>query len=162
LFVELRDRQGLAYRVSAFSLEGVDPGYFAVYLATSPENFEVARRGIERELGRVRTQPVPRPELERAKKYLVGTHEISLQRRAALASTLAFHECYGQGWDEYRRYAPQILAVTVADIQRVARQYLDPSRQVLACVRPGSASAEEPAPPRLAEAARARKNRPRP
>ena len=30
----------LAYRVSAFSLEGLDPGYFAVYVGTSPENVD--------------------------------------------------------------------------------------------------------------------------
>src|SRR5262249_8532869 len=42
LFVELRDKQGLAYRVNAFSLEGIDPGYFAVYIATSHENLDAA------------------------------------------------------------------------------------------------------------------------
>jgi hypothetical protein len=66
----------------------------------------------------------------------VGAHEISLQRRAALASTLAFHEAYGVGWDEYRRYAPGILGVTAADVQRVARKYLDARRAVVATVKP--------------------------
>ena len=53
LFVELRDKRGLAYRVSAFSVEGVDPGYFAVYIATSPENLAVATSGIEDELAKI-------------------------------------------------------------------------------------------------------------
>jgi zinc protease len=136
LFVELRDKRGLAYRVSAFSVEGVDPGYFAVYIATSPENLAVAKSGIEDELGKIAATPVPKAELERAKRYLVGAHEISLQRRAALASTLAFHEAYGVGWDEYRRYAPGILAVTAADVQRVARKYLDVGRAIVATVKP--------------------------
>jgi zinc protease len=136
LFVELRDKRGLAYRVSAFSVEGVDPGYVAVYIATSPENLPVAVAGIEDELGRVMSQPVPKAELERAKRYLVGAHEISLQRRAALASTLAFHECYGLGWDEYRRYSAGILAVGAADVQRVARKYLDPRHAIVATIKP--------------------------
>jgi zinc protease len=136
LFVELRDKRGLAYRVSAFSVEGVDPGYFAVYIATSPENLEVAVSGIKDELAKIRDTAVPAAELERAKRYLVGAHEISLQRRAALASTLAFHACYGLGWDEYRRYAPAILKVTSADVQRVARKYLDPEHAILATVKP--------------------------
>ncbi|MGZ3442112.1 MAG: M16 family metallopeptidase, partial [Polyangia bacterium] len=136
LFVELRDKRGLAYRVSAFSVEGVDPGYFAVYIATSPENLAVAKSGIEDELGKIAATPVPKAELERAKRYLVGAHEISLQRRAALASTLAFHEAYGVGWDEYRRYAPGILAVSAADVQRVARKYLDVGRAIVATVKP--------------------------
>jgi zinc protease len=141
LFLELRDRQALAYRVSAFSVEGVDPGYFAVYVATSPENRERAVLGIQRELDRMRERKVPKVELERAQRYLVGAHEISLQRRAALASTLAFHECYGVGWDEYRRYAPAVLAVTADDVQRVAHSYLDPGRAILATIRPESVGA---------------------
>ena len=40
LFVEIREKRALAYRVSAFSLEGLDPGYFAVYVGTSPEKVE--------------------------------------------------------------------------------------------------------------------------
>ncbi|HZS37809.1 MAG TPA: pitrilysin family protein [Polyangia bacterium] len=136
LFVELRDKRGLAYRVSAFSVEGVDPGYFAVYIATSPQNLGVAVAGIQDELNKLIAEPVPKAELERAKRYLVGAHDISLQRRAALASTLAFHECYGLGWDEYRRYAPAILAVGAADVQRVAKKYLDPRRSILATIKP--------------------------
>src|SRR5262249_56039485 len=41
LFVELRDKKGLAYRISAFSLEGVDPGYVAVYIPPSPANLHL-------------------------------------------------------------------------------------------------------------------------
>ena len=76
--------------------------------------------------------PVPWDELERAKRYLVGAHEISLQRRAAVASTLAFHECYGLGWDEYTRYAAAILAVTAADVQRVAQKYFTKENRAVA------------------------------
>jgi zinc protease len=154
LFVELRDKKGLAYRVSAFSVEGVDPGYFAVYIATSPDNLEVAVSGIQDELSKIMAEPVPKTELERAKRYLVGAHEISLQRRAALASTLAFHDCYGLGWDEYRRYAPAILQVTAEDVQRVARKYLDPRRSILATVKPEETTPVLAKPKAAARAAR--------
>ncbi|HEY2744952.1 MAG TPA: insulinase family protein, partial [Polyangia bacterium] len=155
LFVELRDKRGLAYRVSAFSVEGVDPGYFAVYIATSPENLAVARSGIDEELAKIAAVPVPKAELERAKRYLVGAHEISLQRRAALASTLAFHEAYGVGWDEYRRYAPGILAVSAADVQRVAKKYLVRERAIVAVVKPEDAAPALAKPKSKASAAKA-------
>jgi zinc protease len=156
LFVELRDRRGLAYRVSAFSVEGVDPGYFAVYIATSPGNIDLALSGITEQLDRVMNDAIPKSELERAKRYLVGAHEISLQRRAALASTLAFHECYGLGWDEHRRYAPAILQVTAADVQKVARKYLDPRYAITAMVTPDEAAGAHPAALRAARVARRR------
>ncbi|MBI4508301.1 MAG: insulinase family protein, partial [Deltaproteobacteria bacterium] len=136
LFVELRDKKGLAYRVNAFSLEGIDPGYFAVYIACSPEKLPVALDGIREELRKIAEEPINPAELDRAKKYLVGSHEISLQRRAAVASTLAFHEAYGMGYDEYLRYSAKILAIDAAAVQRVAREYLDWQRAVIATVKP--------------------------
>ncbi len=140
LFLELRDKQALAYRVSAFSLEGVDPGYFAVYMACSPENLPAARAGIDRELTKLRDELCPDDELERVKRYLVGSHDIGLQRRSALASTIAFHEAYGQGWDEYLRYAPGILAVTADEVRRTARHFLDPRKAIIALVTPPPAA----------------------
>jgi zinc protease len=136
LFSELRDKRALAYHVSSFSLEGLDPGTFAVYMATGPENIDAALAGIRAEIRKIAEQPVPEVELDRARRYLVGTHEISMQRRSAVASTVAFHECYGLGWAEFRRYAPGVLAVKSADVQRVAREYLDWSKAVIAVVKP--------------------------
>src|SRR5436190_5424516 len=161
LFVRLRDKRGLAYRVNAFSLEGIDRGYCAVYIATTHENLPAALNGIRDELRKVVTEPVAPAELERAQKYLVGAHEISLQRRAALASTLAFHESYGLGFDEYRRYSVGVLAVDAAAVQAAAAKYLDWDRAVIATVKPGDeaapAVAAEPVPEPEPEASRKRK-----
>src|SRR5690606_9661558 len=73
LFVELRDRRALAYRLSALSFEGVEPGYIGVYLACSPDKLPAAVAGIRVELDRLAAEPVSAEELERAKRYLVGT-----------------------------------------------------------------------------------------
>lgn len=136
LFVEIREKRALAYRVSAFSMEGIDPGYFAVYVATSPANIEEALRSIRDELRSVTEQGVTAEELARAQRYLVGTHAIGLQRKSAIAAALAFHEAYGQGWRAYRQYADKIMKVTTKDVVRVARKYLDQRREVAAVVKP--------------------------
>jgi hypothetical protein len=57
-----------------------------------------------------------------------------------LAAALAFHEAYGQGWKAYRQYGDNVMKVTVADVTRVARKYLDPSREVSAIVKPPAES----------------------
>ena len=156
LFTELREKRGLAYRVSAFTIEGIDPGYFAVYVAASPENVAVAEASILVELRKLVDKSVPQAELARARRYLAGSHDISLQRRSALAATLAFNECYGLGWDQYRRYAETILAVTAADLRRVAEKYLDFKHSVTALVTPEEAAkGNEPSPLSLPQAARA-------
>jgi len=136
LFSEIREKRALAYRVSAFSLEGMDPGYFAVYVATSPEKVEEAVHAIRQELKTVAENGISADELQRAQRYLIGTHAIGLQRKSAIAAALAFYEAYGQGWRSYRLYGDNIMKVTVADVVRVARKYLDPTREVAAVVEP--------------------------
>jgi zinc protease len=152
LFVEIREKRALAYRVSAFSMEGIDPGYFAVYVATSPENLEEALQAIRTELRSVVEKGVSPEELARAQRYLVGTHAIGLQRKSAIAAALAFHEAYGQGWRAYRQYNDNVMKVKAQDVVRVARKYLDPQREVASVVRP---SAPASAVPARAAAARA-------
>lgn len=142
LFVQLRERQALAYHISAVSIEGIDPGYFAVYMACSPEKLGAAVSGVRSQLQTVIDDPIGADELQRAKRYLIGTHEISLQRRSAVAASLAFHEAYGLGYEQVARYSAAIEAITAADIQRVARAYLDWQLSVTATVKPPDASPE--------------------
>jgi zinc protease len=150
LFVEIREKRALAYRVSAFSLEGLDPGYFAVYVSTSPEQVDEVLRSVRLELRKVAEEGIGDDELERAQRYLIGTHAIGLQRRSAIAAALAFHEAYGQGWQAYRQYADQIGAVGVAQIRRAAQNYLYSEREVVAVLRPRASVRAGPAgkPPR--------------
>lgn len=141
LFLELRERQGLAYSVHAFSMEGLDPGYFAVYVATSPDKVDQAALAIVGELIRLREAPVGAAELKRVQRYLVGTYEISLQRKSMVAAYLAFAEAYGMGYRTYTRYAREVMAVTPADLQRVARKYFVANKQVITLVSPEQLSA---------------------
>ena len=136
LFLQLRERQGLAYNVGAFSMEGLEPGYFAVYMATSPKNLQAALAGIEAELQKVRDQPVGQGELRRVQRYMVGSYETSLQRKSTVASYLAFGELYGLGHESYTRYAEAIMAVTAEDVRRAARRYLRADRRVVSVVKP--------------------------
>lgn len=140
LFTEIREKRALAYRVSAFSMEGLDPGYFAVYLASSPANLDEAVKVVRHELHDLADKGITADELARAQRYLVGVHAIGLQRKSALAAALAFHEAYGQGWKSYRQYADYIMKVTAADVIRVAGKYLDPQREVTAVVKPPAES----------------------
>jgi zinc protease len=136
LFVELREKQSLAYTVAARSLEGLDPFVFFVYIATSPEKAEVALEGIEAELRKVRKHGVSALEIERAKRYLVGSYEIELQKNSAQAATLAFDERYGLGEQEFETYAQKILAVTPDMVQQVADTYLTVDQAVVVTVGP--------------------------
>lgn len=134
LFMELRDKQSLAYTVTSFSQEGLEPGFFAVYIATEPQKTEQAIAGIKTELEKITTQKVSPAELERAQKHLIGTFEIDLQRNSHLNSQLAFNELYGLGYKELALFPDKVLKVTENDILKVAQKYFDLDRYVLSVV----------------------------
>jgi zinc protease len=151
LFVELREKQSLAYTVTARSLEGLDPFIFFVYLATSPEKTEVALDGIREELLRVREEGATAQEVERAKRYLVGNYEIEMQKNSALAAMLAFDERYGLGCHEVESYTQNIVAIAPEMVQHVARTYLaiDQSSVVIVGPSPTGGSMIKPSAERV-------------
>lgn len=145
LFYELRDKQSLAYSVSAIYQEGIAPGYFGFYLGCAPEKLEQARTGILGEIQKLHESGVTEDEIARAKRYLIGSHEIARQSGGSIATSLAFDERYGLGYDEASRYAGQIEKVTRADVDRVVKKYLVIERAVRTEIKPAG-QAEAPRP----------------
>jgi len=136
LFLELRDRRSLAYSVSAMNVEGLAPGFFATYIATSPERLDEARAGMLAELERALDAPPEAEALERARRYLIGGHVIDGQRAGARALHTALDSLYGLGPDWGDRYPEAVAAVTAEDVLRVARRVLRLDRAVIATIRP--------------------------
>lgn len=139
LFLELRDKQSLAYTVSSSMVEGLETGFFAAYIGTEPAKVPTALDGIFKELGKLRTDKVPEIEIERAKNYIIGNHEIDHQKNGAVAMQLALNQLYGTGVTEYFDFAKRVRKVTAKDVMRVANQYLDPDRCVISVVGPNEA-----------------------
>ncbi|HEX2691230.1 MAG TPA: pitrilysin family protein [Kofleriaceae bacterium] len=140
LFAELRDRRALVYRVSAHSVEGIDPGFVAIYLSCAPEKLAAAVAGVRDELARLRREGVTAAEVERAQRYLIGSHQIAMQRRAAVANAMAYHEAYGLGWQRWTGYDAAIRAVAPAEVAAAAATYLREDRAITATVLPPAAT----------------------
>jgi zinc protease len=137
LFVELRDRQSLAYSVNAYASAGLDAGSFAFYIATSPTKVEQALEGIRAEIERLAEDGVTDDEVERAQRFLVGRRDIGLQRLSARAGYFTFDELYGRGYSHGYGYAERVNAVTAAQIRDAVRRYFQPELGVQVIVGPG-------------------------
>jgi zinc protease len=122
LFIELRDKASLAYSVAPLRMEGLDGGYFAAYIGCSPEKGTKAITMMEAEFEKLCDKEVPESELERARRYLIGRHDIDLQRNTAVSSSLLFDEIYDIDFTETYRYAERIRAVSAKDVRNLARQ----------------------------------------
>ena len=134
LISEIRDSKGWAYDVGSSFSPSKYAGEFDVSLQTRNEVAEQAIEAVLAQIRRIRDQPVSEQDLKDAKAYLTGSFPLRLDTSRKLVGWLASIEYYGLGLDYADRYPGLINAVTAADVQRVARKYLDPDRYVLAVV----------------------------
>jgi zinc protease len=124
LFMELRDREGLAYALGVQAPTRIDASPFVCYLGTAPANVEAAEAGVLREIERIRSTPPTEDEVARAKAYVLGNLAMDRRTNARQAWYLGFFELAGAGWDFPERYRNAIDAVTAADVAAAARRYL--------------------------------------
>ncbi len=134
----LRDRQGLAYTVTATITPsaGDQPGTFTGYIGTFPDKFTWVKDGFVKEFNKIRDEPATKQEVDDAKKYLLGSLPFKLSSNEDVAGQLLAVERYGLGLDYLEKYRDEVNKVTVADVQAVAKKYLDPKKLVIVAVGP--------------------------
>jgi zinc protease len=129
----LRDREGLAYTVNA-NISGtadLEPGVFACYIGTAPKNFDRVKKEFHEELNRIRDEKAKKAEVEDAKSFLIGNLPFRTTTSGDIAGQLLYIERHGLGFDYLDDYRKGVSAVTVEDVQEVAKKYIDPKRMVL-------------------------------
>jgi len=136
LFLEVRERQGLAYDVGTSPVHYYDTGAFVVSAGVEPRRTESALQAILAELDRLRTVPVAEPELRRAKEYAKGRLVLGLEDSGRVASWLGTQEALLGEIRELDETAARLEAVTAADIQRLARRVFTDASLRLAVIGP--------------------------
>jgi zinc protease len=122
LFYELRDKNSLAYSVAPMKMESLETGYVGGYIACSPEKVDKAIEMFHQEFKKLVNTPVGAEELERAKKYLIGQHDIGLQRKSSICNLLAFDLTYGNDYHVSLNVAEEYKKITAKDIQALAKE----------------------------------------
>lgn len=122
LFVELRDKNSLAYSVSPIRMEGIETGYFGAYIGCSPEKAEKAIKMIHQEFDKLCESKVSSDELLRAQRYTIGRHDIDLQKKSAICNSILFDSIYGLDPLEGVNSAQKYFSVTAEDIQKLAQK----------------------------------------
>lgn len=134
LMDSIRDKQGLAYGITSHYDARVMPGSFWINLQTRTETTNQAISGVLIEMKAIREAPVSDQELADAKAFLMGSFPLRLDSTSKLAQVLAQVEFFGLGFDYFSQYPKWIERVTKEDVQRVAKQYLDPQHYALVVV----------------------------
>ena len=124
LFVELREKRGLAYDVSAFFPTRLDIAPFVVYMGTAPTNTQIALEGLSSEVTRLSTTKLTDAELQNAKNKFLGQYALGKQTNGEIAQTYGWYEALGLGIDFDREFPEKIAQITAEQIQQVAQTYL--------------------------------------
>lgn len=123
LFLELRDKKGLAYVVRSSYDTLKLSGTFMVYIATEPKNIEVSLKGIDEEIEKIKTIPVSEQELNDAKNNLIGKCAFLEETNIQQACGYARYGVLGLGFDYSERMKESVKKVTPEQVLNCAKKY---------------------------------------
>ncbi|MBL4670477.1 MAG: insulinase family protein [Flavobacteriales bacterium] len=131
LFMNLREGHGFTYgaysRIRASQLVGN-------FNANAKVRNEVTDSSLVEfmvELNRIVNEKVTEEDLQNVKNYMTGTFAYSLQDPQTIARFAINTERYNLSADYYATYLKQVAAVTVDDIQAMAKKYIKPENALI-------------------------------
>ena len=121
LFGRIREELGLAYRVGASQFLGYDTGLFFFYLATSPEQIDLARTELEKEIQKIAENGIPDEVFERVRSTVLSGAAIQQQSPSSNARHAALDLLFGHPADTHRTL-PQIYSnMSVEQVRETAK-----------------------------------------
>jgi zinc protease len=135
IFSKVRTDEGLAYSAGSSLSAGVYyEGLFRAAFQSKSATAAQAAQIVLDEIERMRSTKVTAEELEIQKNQAIEVFPRYFASAGAIAGTFASDEFTGRDPKYWETYRDKIKAITVDDIQRVAREYLHPDKLVILAV----------------------------
>jgi predicted Zn-dependent peptidase len=136
LFMEVRERRGLAYYVRAMPGSYQDTGSFTIGSGVQVDKIEEAVKVIFGELKKIKDVPVDEREMQKAKEYIKGKTTLALEdnqvRLDWFLERAAFYKTIETPGEVFKR----LDAVTAADVKNVAEELFQNKNLTLAVIGP--------------------------
>lgn len=134
LFRELRENKGYTYgaysAISALRYRGD----WQAGMDVRTEVTEPALRDLLAEIAKIREQRVPDAEFKDAQRSMSASFALSLESPGGILDLYVVSRLYNLPADYWDKYSDRIMAVTPAQVQAVAKRYLDPSKLQIVAV----------------------------
>lgn len=132
MFTEVRTKKGLAYSVGgAVQAYYNRPGLFYCQALTRNEQALETVAAIKEEIEKLKKDGVTEQELSEARQSILNSFVFNFDSAGKIIGRQMTYEYYGYPQDFAEKLLENIKKVTVADVNRVAAQYLDPEKAVL-------------------------------
>ncbi|HTV76396.1 MAG TPA: insulinase family protein, partial [Candidatus Baltobacteraceae bacterium] len=135
----VRERQGLVHHVDAWTYSPGLPGVFGMSAIVDADKFTAARDAMLAEIERVKVNVVSADELQKAVKQFVSATLAARKTMEGQAQNLGGNWIAANDLNFSERYLAAIKRITLAEVQRVARQYLTDENRTLYALLPDGA-----------------------
>jgi zinc protease len=132
----IRERQGMAYYVFSAFEPNVGEGPLVIRAGVNPANVDRAIAAIDEEVRRMAAEGLTAEELAASKRYLIGSMPRTLETNAGIASFLLSCEQFALGMDHDTRLPALLGAVTLDEVNALARRFLAPERATVTIAGP--------------------------
>jgi zinc protease len=140
LHQQVREKQGVAHHVDAWTYSPGLPGLFGVSAVIDGDKFTAARDAILAEIEKVKSLSISSDELQKAMKQFISATLASRKTMEGQAQNLGGNWLAANDLNFSERYLAAVKKVTNADVQRIARQYLTPENRTLYALLPAGTS----------------------
>jgi len=128
---------GLASSVSGGAAELIEPGWYDISATAAPgQQLSKIAQVLQQSLTKLQQQPVSLEELNRAKTQLQASFILSNQDITSQASQLGYNQTITGDYRFIEQYLAAIAKVTPAQVQQVAKTYLNPAKQTIGFFEP--------------------------
>lgn len=135
LFYEIRERRGLSYYVRTNADEYTDAGHLTTFVGADPKRLEEAIKVVLDEYRKISDhKEIDSDEVKKAKEYTKGHFVLSLEDSQTVAVLYAMQEILEKKIDDAGKILEKIEKVTMDDVRRVSKKYLDTKNLSLAVI----------------------------
>ncbi|KRS13597.1 zinc protease [Roseovarius atlanticus] len=128
LMTEVREKRGLTYGVYSYLADRDDAQLWMGSVASANDRVAEAVEVISAEWTRIRENGVTQEELDDAKTYLTGAYPLRFDGNATIANIAVGMQMDGLGTEYIANRNDMVNAVSLEDINRVARERLAPEK----------------------------------
>jgi zinc protease len=128
LFIILREEKGYTYGAGSGVAAGRFRGNWFASTDVRTEVTEAALRDLMAQIARMRDESVPEQEFQDKKRGMIASFALSLESPQAVLGNHITRWIYKLPADYWDRYPERIAAVTQAQVQAAAKQYLESGR----------------------------------
>lgn len=135
LFLELREKKGLAYTVRTSYETHRKSAVFSIYIGTEPSNIKTSISGFKEEIEKIKTIPVSETELKNAVNNLIGKQQFVTETNSQQANMMAYYSIMGKPFEYQKAVVEMLYKVTPNDILSCANKYFTDD-YVLSIIKP--------------------------